>query len=71
MGPLHKVLEMMPGMGDLLKLNADGGHDAARKIKSYMTIMDSMTHEGVYPAPPSGCHSSPLSTRIGPTASVR
>jgi len=44
MGPLNKVMEMLPGMGSILKEGA--GRDSSQKIKSYMTIMDSMTDEG-------------------------
>ncbi|KAL6080529.1 Signal recognition particle [Balamuthia mandrillaris] len=43
MGPLNKVMEMLPGMGGLLKEGMQ--QDSARKIKIYMTIMDSMTDE--------------------------
>jgi signal recognition particle subunit SRP54 len=43
MGPLNKVMEMLPGMGSILKEGA--GRDSSQKIKSYMTIMDSMTDE--------------------------
>ncbi len=49
MGPLNKVMEMLPGMGNLLKEGA--GRDSSKKIKSYMTIMDSMTDEGKFPLP--------------------
>jgi hypothetical protein len=45
MGPLNKVMEMLPGMGSILKEGA--GRDSSQKIKSYMTIMDSMTDEGM------------------------
>eukprot|EP01087_Luapelamoeba_hula_P004747 TRINITY_DN1469_c0_g1_i1.p1 TRINITY_DN1469_c0_g1~~TRINITY_DN1469_c0_g1_i1.p1 ORF type:complete len:496 (+),score=123.31 TRINITY_DN1469_c0_g1_i1:217-1704(+) len=41
MGPLNKVMEMLPGMGNILKEGA--GRDSSRKVKNYMTIMDSMT----------------------------
>lgn len=41
MGPLNKVMEMVPGMSNLLKEGV--GRDSNRKIKNYMTIMDSMT----------------------------
>jgi len=45
MGPLSQVLEMLPdnGLSQLLKgAKGDAGH---LKIKSYMTIMDSMTDQ--------------------------
>ena len=44
MGPLNKVMEMLPGMSNILKEGA--GRDSSRKVKNYMTIMDSMTDEG-------------------------
>jgi len=42
MGPLNKVMEMLPGMGNILK-DQGAGRDSSQKIKGYMTIMDSMT----------------------------
>jgi len=45
MGPLNQVMEMLPdtGLNQLLKgAKGDAGH---QKIKSYMTIMDSMTDQ--------------------------
>eukprot|EP01120_Amphizonella_sp_Union-15-10_P008405 TRINITY_DN3013_c0_g1_i1.p1 TRINITY_DN3013_c0_g1~~TRINITY_DN3013_c0_g1_i1.p1 ORF type:complete len:482 (-),score=102.00 TRINITY_DN3013_c0_g1_i1:58-1305(-) len=41
MGPLNKVLEMLPGFGNLLQ--GQKGDAGSQKIKAYMTIMDSMT----------------------------
>lgn len=43
MGPLNKVMENMPGMGQLLKQGNLRGLDSNQKVKVYMTIMDSMT----------------------------
>eukprot|EP01098_Paradermamoeba_levis_P010183 TRINITY_DN4278_c0_g1_i1.p1 TRINITY_DN4278_c0_g1~~TRINITY_DN4278_c0_g1_i1.p1 ORF type:complete len:485 (-),score=171.84 TRINITY_DN4278_c0_g1_i1:53-1507(-) len=43
MGPLGKVMEMIPGFSNLIK-NAPG-IDSGSKIKVYMTIMDSMNDE--------------------------
>jgi len=43
MGPLSKVMENMPGMGNLLKQGNLKGVDSNQKVKIYMTIMDSMT----------------------------
>merc|ERR1711879_284525 len=43
MGPLSKVMENMPGMGNLLKQGNLKGVDSNQKIKIYLTIMDSMT----------------------------
>jgi len=45
MGPLGKMLEMMPGMGNLAKQASASGVDSSQKIKIYMTMMDSMTNE--------------------------
>eukprot|EP01103_Thecamoeba_quadrilineata_P021466 TRINITY_DN9874_c0_g1_i1.p1 TRINITY_DN9874_c0_g1~~TRINITY_DN9874_c0_g1_i1.p1 ORF type:complete len:502 (+),score=100.51 TRINITY_DN9874_c0_g1_i1:69-1508(+) len=46
MGPLNKVMEMVPGMSNLLKQAPGGGNvDSSYKIKMFMTIMDSMTNE--------------------------
>jgi hypothetical protein len=38
------VMEMIPGMSNLLQ--GQKGDAGTQKIKSYMTIMDSMTDEG-------------------------
>jgi len=43
MGPLNKVMEMLPGFGNLLQ--GAKGEAGNAKVKSYMTIMDSMTDE--------------------------
>eukprot|EP01121_Diplochlamys_sp_Union-15-3_P014621 TRINITY_DN4685_c0_g1_i1.p1 TRINITY_DN4685_c0_g1~~TRINITY_DN4685_c0_g1_i1.p1 ORF type:complete len:477 (-),score=120.04 TRINITY_DN4685_c0_g1_i1:9-1439(-) len=41
MGPLNKVMEMLPGFGNLLQgVKGEAGN---AKVKAYMTIMDSMT----------------------------
>jgi len=46
MGPLNKVIEMVPGMSNLLKQAPGGGNvDSSYKIKMFMVIMDSMTNE--------------------------
>jgi signal recognition particle subunit SRP54 len=45
MGPLNKVMEMVPGMSNLLKQAPGGNVDSSYKIKMFMTIMDSMTNE--------------------------
>jgi len=47
MGPLNKVMEMLPGMGNILK-DQGAGRDSSQKIKGYMTIMDSMTDKGAH-----------------------
>jgi len=44
MGPLNKVMEMIPGFSNLLK-QAGSNVDSSVKLKIYMTIMDSMTDE--------------------------
>ena len=42
MGPINKVMEMIPGMSDLMP---EGGEkEASIKIKKYLCIMDSMTN---------------------------
>jgi len=41
MGPINKVIEMLPGMGNLLKQAP--GVDSNMKVRVFMTIMDSMT----------------------------
>jgi signal recognition particle subunit SRP54 len=45
MGPLSKVMENMPGMGQLLKQGNMKGMDSNQKVKAMMTIMDSMTDQ--------------------------
>lgn len=45
MGPLGKVMEMLPGMGQLLQQLPGAGADSTMKVKVYMTIMDSMTDD--------------------------
>lgn len=45
MGPLGKVMEMLPGMGQLLQQMPGAGNDSSAKVKIYMTIMDSMTDD--------------------------
>jgi signal recognition particle subunit SRP54 len=42
MGPLNKVMEMLPGMSQLMAGKGDAG---TQKVKAYLTIMDSMTDE--------------------------
>lgn len=42
MGPLNKVMEMIPGIGQLMQGKGDVGQ---QKIKAWLTIMDSMTDE--------------------------
>ncbi|ELR15555.1 signal peptide binding domain containing protein [Acanthamoeba castellanii str. Neff] len=44
MGPLNKVIEMIPGMDKLFQPNEEEG-DPARKVKKFMIIMDSMTDD--------------------------
>jgi signal recognition particle GTPase len=62
MGPLNKVIEMIPGMDKLFQPNeGEGEHhsaDPARKVKKFMIIMDSMTDDGTrsHPAIPSSFH---------------
>ena len=41
-----KVMEMLPGMGQMLKQMNMGGVDSNQKIKQFMCIMDSMTDKG-------------------------
>jgi signal recognition particle subunit SRP54 len=43
MGPLNKVMEMMPGMSNIMPQLK--GNDGNQKIKIMMTIMDSMTDD--------------------------
>lgn len=42
MGPLNKVIEMMPGFSNMPQLH---GADGSVKLKRYISIMDSMTDE--------------------------
>lgn len=42
MGPLGKVMEMVPGMSQLMSMANTKGADPNAKIKSYMVMMDSM-----------------------------
>ena len=46
MGPLGQVMEMLPGMGNIMKQAGAAGVDSNAKLKHYMTIMDSMTDQG-------------------------
>ena len=43
MGPLNQVMDMLPGMSNLLKEGS--GRDASKRISNMMVIMDSMTDE--------------------------
>lgn len=45
MGPVGKMMELMPGMGHLAEQAAKSGMDPTQKLKVQMTIMDSMTAE--------------------------
>uniref|UniRef100_A0A7S4LA90 signal-recognition-particle GTPase n=1 Tax=Paramoeba aestuarina TaxID=180227 RepID=A0A7S4LA90_9EUKA len=45
MGPLGQVMEMLPGMGNIMKQAGAAGVDSNAKLKHYMTIMDSMTDQ--------------------------
>lgn len=45
MGPLNKVMEMMPGMNHLLPYLK--GTDGNSRIKIMINILDSMTDEGI------------------------
>jgi signal recognition particle GTPase len=45
MGPVGKLMGMIPGMDKLLQLS-DGKADPSKKLKTYMVIMDSMTSKG-------------------------
>jgi hypothetical protein len=62
MGPLNKVIEMIPGMDKLFQSNEEEGEhhsaDPARKVKQFMIIMDSMTDDGTrsHPDIPSTFH---------------
>eukprot|EP01122_Echinamoeba_exundans_P011391 TRINITY_DN4519_c0_g2_i1.p1 TRINITY_DN4519_c0_g2~~TRINITY_DN4519_c0_g2_i1.p1 ORF type:complete len:455 (-),score=136.77 TRINITY_DN4519_c0_g2_i1:69-1433(-) len=42
MGPLSKVMEMIPGLGEMMQGKGDAGQQT---IRAWMTIMDSMTDE--------------------------
>jgi len=44
MGPINKVMEMVPGLSQLIK-QTGAQVDSGQKIKNYMTIMDSMTDD--------------------------
>lgn len=43
MGPINKVMEMIPGMSQMLKSVPSGIADNGSRLKMYMTVMDSMT----------------------------
>jgi len=43
LGPMSKVMGMLPGMSELLSKSNMAGLDSNQKLKVYMTIMDSMT----------------------------
>jgi hypothetical protein len=45
MGPLNKVMEAIPGFSQMLKQTGGSGKDfdSGQKIRSYITMMDSMT----------------------------
>jgi len=45
MGPLNQVMEMVPGMSQLLNTSQMKGVDGSQKLKNFMTIMDSMTDD--------------------------
>eukprot|EP01101_Sappina_pedata_P000410 TRINITY_DN1045_c0_g2_i1.p1 TRINITY_DN1045_c0_g2~~TRINITY_DN1045_c0_g2_i1.p1 ORF type:complete len:519 (+),score=230.89 TRINITY_DN1045_c0_g2_i1:55-1557(+) len=45
MGPIGQMMEMLPGMGNIMKQAQMNGMDSSAKLKSYLTIMDSMTDE--------------------------
>lgn len=45
MGPINKVLEMMPGMNNLLPHFK--GEDGNKRLKVLINIMDSMTDDGI------------------------
>ena len=51
----------MQGMGNIMKQASAAGVDSNAKLKHYMTIMDSMTNEGMscdsFPFPPARIHS--------------
>ena len=43
MGPVGKMMELMPGMSNLAAQAEKSGVDPTQKLKNYMSIMDSMT----------------------------
>ena len=43
MGPVGKIMELMPGMNNLAAQAEKSGIDPTQKLKNYMSIMDSMT----------------------------
>jgi signal recognition particle subunit SRP54 len=47
MGPLNKVMEAIPGFSQMLKQTGGSGKDfdSGQKIRSYITMMDSMTDD--------------------------
>eukprot|EP01091_Cochliopodium_minus_P013692 TRINITY_DN4465_c1_g1_i1.p1 TRINITY_DN4465_c1_g1~~TRINITY_DN4465_c1_g1_i1.p1 ORF type:complete len:486 (+),score=172.71 TRINITY_DN4465_c1_g1_i1:52-1509(+) len=45
MGPIGNLMEMLPGMGELLKQAKSKGIDSNQKLQSYICIMDSMTKQ--------------------------
>ena len=45
MGPIGNLMEMLPGMGELLKQAKSKGVDSNQKLQSYICIMDSMTKQ--------------------------
>jgi signal recognition particle subunit SRP54 len=44
LGPLNKVMEMMPGMNNILPQLK--GVDGSAKVKAMLNILDSMTDDG-------------------------
>jgi len=49
MGPLGKVMSMIPGMSAMMTKGRE--HESQARFKKFMTIMDSMTDEVPTPAP--------------------
>eukprot|EP01104_Vermistella_antarctica_P002144 TRINITY_DN122_c0_g1_i1.p1 TRINITY_DN122_c0_g1~~TRINITY_DN122_c0_g1_i1.p1 ORF type:complete len:493 (-),score=165.18 TRINITY_DN122_c0_g1_i1:41-1519(-) len=45
MGPISQVMDMIPGMSQMMKQLGGAGGDSNAKLKSFMTIMDSMTDQ--------------------------
>jgi signal recognition particle subunit SRP54 len=45
MGPVSKIMEMMPGMGQLTAAMGANGQDGTDRLKKMLCIMDSMTDE--------------------------
>jgi signal recognition particle subunit SRP54 len=45
MGPIGKMMEMMPGMSNLAQQAQQSGVDSSQKVRNYMVIMDSMTDQ--------------------------